>query len=63
MQWVVINLICKMQTEYLWRNMNIRYHLQVLGVDGRITLKTYLKETVANREDVEWINLTQDRDK
>jgi len=33
--------------------MNIRYHLQVLGVDGRITLKTYLKETVANREDVE----------
>ena len=42
-----------MQTEYLWRNMNIRYHLQVLGVDGRITLKTYLKETVANREDVE----------
>jgi len=44
-----------------WRNLSGRDHLEYLGIHRRIILKIGLTETVL--EDVDWINLAQDRDK
>ena len=49
-----------MHKEFLWRKLKEREHLEVLGVNGRLILKIYLKEMGCGGMD--WNDLFKERE-
>jgi hypothetical protein len=61
--WHVASTCCdkKRHTGLRWENLKERDHLEDLAIEWCVILQTCFKEIV--RESVEWIHMTQDRDK
>jgi hypothetical protein len=50
-----------MQTGFCWQNMKERYYFEDLGINGKVLLKSDVKDI--GLLGVDWIHLAQDMDK